>query len=101
MYINAKRTFNTARWYLLWILFMGLLPCPATAAGDTSLILSRSEYAEKLQGFWLGQCIANWTGLITEMDKVIQQNAANAESSKSDICLIFFFTFLILTANLK
>lgn len=32
--------------------------------------LSRQQYAEKLQGFWLGQSIANWTGLITEMDKV-------------------------------
>ena len=25
---------------------------------------------EKLYGFWLGQCIANWTGLVTEMDKI-------------------------------
>jgi hypothetical protein len=33
-------------------------------------ILSRSEYADKLYGFWLGQCIANWTGLVTEMDKI-------------------------------
>lgn len=32
--------------------------------------ISRSEYANKLYGFWLGQCIANWTGLVTEMDKV-------------------------------
>ena len=32
--------------------------------------ISRSEYLNKLQGFWLGQNIANWTGLITEMDKV-------------------------------
>ena len=32
--------------------------------------ISRSEYASKLYGFWLGQCIANWTGLITEMDKI-------------------------------
>jgi hypothetical protein len=37
-------------------------PPPAT--------LSRTEYAEKLEGFWLGQCIANWTGLVTEMDKI-------------------------------
>ena len=27
-------------------------------------------YQDKLEGFWLGQCIANWTGLITEMDKI-------------------------------
>lgn len=32
--------------------------------------ISRSEYADKLQGFWLGQCIGNWTGLVTEMDKI-------------------------------
>lgn len=32
--------------------------------------ISRGEYQDKLHGFWLGQNIANWTGLITEMDKV-------------------------------
>ena len=39
-------------------------------AKDSDLVLSRSEYYEKLYGFWLGQCIANWTGLSTEMDKI-------------------------------
>ena len=34
------------------------------------LTLSKSDYAEKLHGFWLGQCIANWTGILTEMDKI-------------------------------
>ena len=33
-------------------------------------VISRSEYLNKLEGFWLGQCIANWTGLVTEMDKI-------------------------------
>jgi hypothetical protein len=32
--------------------------------------LSRKVYADKLYSFWLGQCIANWTGLVTEMDKI-------------------------------
>jgi hypothetical protein len=32
--------------------------------------ISRSKYLNQLQGFWLGQCIANWTGLVTEMDKI-------------------------------
>ncbi len=32
--------------------------------------ISREAYKEKLYGFWLGQCIANWTGLVTEMDKI-------------------------------
>ena len=39
-------------------------------AKPTDLKLSRAAYADKLYGFWLGQCIANWTGLVTEMDKI-------------------------------
>ena len=38
--------------------------------GPSDQVISRSDYANKLYGFWLGQCIANWTGLITEMDKI-------------------------------
>ena len=34
------------------------------------LIVSRNDYFDKLKGFWLAQCIANWTGLVTEMDKI-------------------------------
>ena len=34
------------------------------------IMLSRAEYRDSLYGFWLGQCIANWTGLVTEMDKI-------------------------------
>ncbi len=30
----------------------------------------RAVYQDQLEGFWLAQCIANWTGLITEMDKI-------------------------------
>ena len=32
--------------------------------------ISRDKYYNQLCGFWLGQCIANWTGLVTEMDKI-------------------------------
>lgn len=32
--------------------------------------ISRQDYQDKLEGFWLGQSIANWTGLVTEMDKI-------------------------------
>ena len=35
-----------------------------------TVVVSRANYQDKLHGFWLGQSIANWTGLITEMDKV-------------------------------
>jgi len=34
--------------------------------------IDRSTYKDQLEGFWLGQCIANWTGLVTEMDKIGQ-----------------------------
>ena len=37
---------------------------------STDLRIDRAAYAEKLQGFWLATCIANWTGLVTEMDKI-------------------------------
>ena len=36
----------------------------------TDRVVSRSKYLDKLHGFWLAQNISNWTGLITEMDKV-------------------------------
>ena len=34
------------------------------------IIISRAQYLNKLKGFWLAQCIANWTGLVTENDKI-------------------------------
>ncbi len=42
------------------------LKYPEYACQEDDLVLSRSVYQEKLEGFWLGQCIANWTGLRTE-----------------------------------
>ena len=36
----------------------------------TDRVISRAGYKDQLYGFWLGQCIANWTGLVTEMDKI-------------------------------
>ena len=36
----------------------------------SEIIISRADYLNKLQGFWLAQCIANWTGLVTENDKI-------------------------------
>ena len=40
------------------------------ASSETDLVISREAYQNQLYGFWLGQCIANWTGLVTEMDKI-------------------------------
>jgi len=36
----------------------------------SEIIISRADYLNKLKGFWLAQCIANWTGLVTENDKI-------------------------------
>lgn len=37
---------------------------------EVYITISRDKYKDQLFGFWLGQCIANWTGLVTEMDKI-------------------------------
>jgi len=37
---------------------------------SSDLVISRSAYLDKLYGFWLGESIGNWTGLVTEMDKI-------------------------------
>ena len=37
---------------------------------NNAIKISKENYKKQLYGFWLGQCIANWTGLITEMDKI-------------------------------
>ncbi|TWT97109.1 hypothetical protein Pla100_22580 [Neorhodopirellula pilleata] len=42
------------------------LKYPEYTCQADDLVISRSEYYDKLRGFWLGQCIANWTGLRTE-----------------------------------
>ena len=51
-------------------LLVTVLPVAQAAEPPETHTLSRGAYAEKMHGFWLGQCIANWTGLVTEMDKI-------------------------------
>lgn len=52
------------------LILIAALPCLGFSQGLDSLVVSRADYAMRLQGFWLGECIANWTGLVTEMDKI-------------------------------
>ena len=42
------------------------LKYPSYSPQDSDIVISRSDYLEKLEGFWLAECIANWTGLRTE-----------------------------------
>mgnify|MGYP006274518393 CR=1 FL=1 len=55
--------------FAAWIAAIAL--AVVASAGDAAeRRIDRAAYAEKLEGFWLGQCIGNWTGLVTEMDKI-------------------------------
>lgn len=56
------------RWFYRALAIAALPASLAAQAG--ALTVSRADYAEKLEGFWLGQCLANWTGIVTEMDKI-------------------------------
>lgn len=57
---------------LLIILTVSLFfKCQKVDQNELDVItISQKEYKDKLYGFWLGECIANWTGLVTEMDKI-------------------------------
>lgn len=64
---------------------IGLLCCVATLSlMAESRSISRGDYADGLQGFWLAQCVANWTGLITEMDRVEAPFYTDDDWGKSD-----------------
>ncbi len=52
----------------VWLIFFVLHVFSMRLSGQNR-ILDREEYADKLHGMWLGQCIANWTGLETEGEK--------------------------------
>ena len=43
---------------------------PAQIDRENYIRISQEKYLDQLYGFWLGECIANWTGLVTEMDKI-------------------------------
>jgi len=48
-----------------------LISCDDSKINRTDFFeIDKEDYSNKLEGFWLGQSIANWTGLITEMDKI-------------------------------
>ena len=54
--------------FVLWSLSLVLSSC--NTSSNDFIEISREKYSNQLYGFWLGQSIANWTGLITEMDKI-------------------------------
>ena len=74
-----------------------------------NIVLSRRDYQNQLYGFWLGQCIANWTCLVIEMDKIgitIQQKLSTpytqvryASFTENDFVRNFYVKQLPCTVN--
>ena len=61
----------TLRNFLICLFIISMFSCEINSNKDYKIIeISKEKYADQLHGFWLGQLIANWTGLITEMDKI-------------------------------
>ena len=54
--------------FILYSLSLLLLGACVTSGFDSEniIVIDRTQYKEKLRGFWLGSSIANWTGLKTE-----------------------------------
>lgn len=64
------KNFGTFILFLLSLTILVDSGCTSLQSENQVLRISKADYQDKLEGFWLGQCIANWTGLITEMDKI-------------------------------
>jgi len=55
---------------IICLMFIGCENNSNPISNKANVIIYKDVYKNKLEGFWLGQCIGNWTGLITEMDKI-------------------------------
>lgn len=55
----------------LFLIISVVFSCTSLNKEEQEFIeISKENYQDQLEGFWLGQLIANWTGLITENDKI-------------------------------
>ncbi len=53
---------------IVWMILALCTEAPLMAGSSPkTLEISCTKYADQLHGFWLGQSIANWTGIVTEM----------------------------------
>ena len=58
---------NSKHIYIISIIILIIISCKPKL---NELVIDKNQYRDQLEGFWLGQSIANWTGLITEGDKI-------------------------------
>lgn len=73
LYLNLQRLTGMRRFLVFILCSLFLASCgPANSSDnkENNITIDRTVYQDQLRGFWLAQCIANWTGLITEMDKI-------------------------------
>lgn len=68
--ISCKEEYSNKEKVIANIMVDSQLIYNAYEPNSSDLNISRTEYKDKLYGFWLAQCIANWTGLVTELDKI-------------------------------
>tara|TARA_B100001057_G_scaffold422227_1_gene443626 strand:+ start:565 stop:1887 length:1323 start_codon:yes stop_codon:yes gene_type:complete len=61
---------NKFKYLVLLILFISCKESSKKSEGIKLISIPITDYQNSLEGFWLGQSIANWTGLVTEMDKI-------------------------------
>lgn len=70
--VQSSRTLRgLAQWATcVLVLALGAATRPAAVSpdppGSPALGADSAQYAERLRAMWLGQCIGNWTGLLTE-----------------------------------
>ncbi len=57
-------------YFFLFLIIFSISCHKVDETSQNTITISVDEYRDKLKGFWLGQCIANMTGLVTEMDKI-------------------------------
>ena len=57
-----------------------LLILISSCNSPTKIVIDKNDLVDKLEGFWLGQSIANWTGLVTEMNKIGFSSEGKQES---------------------
>ena len=57
-------------YFFLFLIVFSISCHKVDETSQNTITISVDEYRDKLKGFWLGQCIANMTGLVTEMDKI-------------------------------
>ena len=61
---------STVRAVLLLALLLGGCGSDVATVGGT-IGLTRQAYADRLRAMWLTECIANWTGLVTENTRIL------------------------------